>query len=309
MRGLVLSLILFQLSLPASGQENARVWQAGLFAGVQRSDANAWQAEPLYAVIDDHGRTICTAFKVASSGSKQLFGSHRHCFSRKAKEACDQFRIRIRSDATGATGLCTEVILEVPENDFFIFAAEFSADEQKEISRLRGLELSRCSPKINSPLEMGGHPSDMRRHTRLTITHQCQRVSDSARIWDNEDPRSFRNKFEKEALGRFVREYYAYFKKNPEEKRAREIIEKHVGRTRFKHNCSTWSGNSGGPIWSAEHPEVAVGLPFSYFPSEFELRGGALPAENLADFVRRFEPILEQNRIAISSKLCDYADI
>lgn len=70
------------------------------------------------------------------------------------------------------------------------------------------------------------------------------------------------------------------------------------------HNCTTWGGNSGGPMIQ-DGQDVVVGLPFTYSPGNYteraenELRTASHMAQ-MADFVGTFRSTLEKEGVTIS---------
>ncbi len=91
------------------------------------------------------------------------------------------------------------------------------------LTQLTPLQLSARAPTLNTRLELIGFPGDSTR--RLTRTGNC--MVRSAK------PQTYKNDYE------------------------------HVNDKQLLHNCSTWAGNSGGPILK-ENSNVVLGMPTSY---------------------------------------------
>lgn len=70
------------------------------------------------------------------------------------------------------------------------------------------------------------------------------------------------------------------------------------------HNCSTWGGNSGGPM-VIEGQDAVVGLPFTYSPGNYTVRKSdeqstAAHLAEMADFVKVHRAELEKAGIVIA---------
>jgi len=73
------------------------------------------------------------------------------------------------------------------------------------------------------------------------------------------------------------------------------------------HNCSTYGGNSGGPLY-LEGTNIAIGLPYTYRPHDFNLRDPwdldtAAYLAQIGDFVTRNRQKLNQAGITIVESL------
>lgn len=73
--------------------------------------------------------------------------------------------------------------------------------------------------------------------------------------------------------------------------------------TSSRHNCSTWGGNSGGPM-ILEESTVAIGLPFTYYPGNLNLHDAemistAAHLAQMSDFVQTFRTQLESEGVVL----------
>lgn len=131
----------------------------------------------------------------------------------------------------------------------------------------RTLRLSGFAPEVGTRLTMIGYPSDPERQGRLTVTDQC---------W---------------VLQEFANSPYS----------AKKIFDESA-----RHNCSTYGGNSGGPML-LEGSRIVVGLPFTFIPNDFT----PYPADNpkisahmarVADFVERHRTILTEAGVVAANQ-------
>ncbi|MCI5127689.1 MAG: hypothetical protein D3907_04135, partial [Candidatus Electrothrix sp. AUS3] len=74
----------------------------------------------------------------------------------------------------------------------------------------------------------------------------------------------------------------------------------------FTHNCTTYGGNSGGPM-IGEGTNVVFGMPYAYRPDDFNERSSSesTSAADLADFIRSHRRTLDQYQVAIGDVTTD----
>ena len=119
------------------------------------------------------------------------------------------------------------------------------------------LRASSFRPEVGTRLKMIGYPGDPERRGRLTVTDQC---------WI----------LQRDAMSPYSTE---------------RILD---GSAR--HNCSTYGGNSGGPM-ILEGSRIVLGLPFTYIPNDFtqnppdRVESAAFMAR-MADFIERHRGVL-----------------
>lgn len=126
------------------------------------------------------------------------------------------------------------------------------------------LRLAAYQPKLQDRLVMIGYPADKYRLGRLTTTEDCWVIRESV-----PSPHSQAALSDRSSL----------------------------------HNCTTYGGNSGGPMM-LEGTRVVLGLPFTYAPDDYHLRDPWDPATaahlaQMADFVSFHRAKLEAEGVEI----------
>lgn len=137
----------------------------------------------------------------------------------------------------------------------------FRADFAKKPASEHALRLSSSVPTPQTRLKMIGYPQDPERDGKLTVTENCWVISS-----DGQSP------------------YFARDARLPD-------------RT-SRHNCSTYGGNSGGPMLIEGTREV-VGLPFSY--SKRDLTPRQPDNVSTAAYMTRMADFVEQHREALDA--------
>ncbi len=168
-------------------------------------------------------------------------------------------------DNQGRSGTCTRVIAADASHDVALFEASLPfVPAQGSV-----LRLAAYLPPVNSRLDMIGYPADndptTARHGRLTVTQDCWVLSG-----DRPSPYGAGNMSDRSML----------------------------------HNCSTYGGNSGGPMY-IEGSLDAVGLPFTYVPDDYHRRNPndlhtAAALAQTADFVATFRDRLDAAGVVIA---------
>ena len=169
------------------------------------------------------------------------------------------------TDTSGVTGHCVRIVAADVNHDVALFEADL-AHASTGTSTLR---LAAYAASVSTPLVMIGYPYDFdpatARKGALTTTDQCWVLSTS------------------------VPSPYG---------------DAHSRDWSAMHNCSTYGGNSGGPIYGASGRD-AVGLPFTYVPNDYSRRSAtslssAAYMALVADFVAVHRPALEAAGVVIS---------
>lgn len=142
----------------------------------------------------------------------------------------------------------------------------FEASYAGEMGKNRGFRLAAYHPAIDTRLGMLGYPADRIRQGHATLTENCWVLSD--------------------------------VKGSP-------FSESTMQDPSQAHNCSTYGGNSGGPIFIEGSRDV-IGLPFTYVPNDYGLRPEDMSPHaanfaSMADFVARHRTLLEAEGILIST--------
>jgi hypothetical protein len=160
--------------------------------------------------------------------------------------------------------------LEVVAGDATHDIVLFKAEMPFTPRREQTLRLAGFVPEVKTRLKMIGYPGDPERRGQLTVTEGCW-------VLKGDVPSPFAD-----------------------------------GRTRDPsalHNCSTYGGNSGGPML-IDGTRLAVGLPFTYVPGDFapngaENLGTAAHMARMADFVKRNRAALDAAGIVVAESATD----
>jgi hypothetical protein len=178
----------------------------------------------------------CTGFFVKTSDTNKTFiSSSRHCFKYDAPTWCKTGTARIHT--TGEVLNCLGVAAGTTTHDTILL-------EFQNVSRDRSGDFSYTNkmPAKGTRLEMTGYPKDGfltdRTVDTLISTHNCKIVAITATNLYTNIP---------------------------------EVIDDKV----FRHDCSTYGGNSGGPMM-IEGTRTIVGIPDQYRP-------GSTPTTDLED--------------------------
>jgi hypothetical protein len=140
----------------------------------------------------------------------------------------------------------------------------FEALMPKTLEKMRTLQLAAYQPEVGTKLLMIGYPADKYRQGKLSVTENCW-------ILKKKSPSPW-------GIGEF-------------------------GDMSSKHNCTTYGGNSGGPMIQAG-TRIAVGLPFTYYPDYYDLLnssdlGTAADMAQMLGFVQRHRATLVKEGITI----------
>jgi hypothetical protein len=126
------------------------------------------------------------------------------------------------------------------------------------------LRLAAYQPPVGTRLQMIGFPADQYRQARLTLTEDCWVLQTTTR-----SPHADSNLQDRSSL----------------------------------HNCTTYGGNSGGPMIK-EGDDVVIGLPFTYQPGDYHQRSStdlstAAHLAQMADFVATHRQELDGEGIEV----------
>ncbi|MBX3223106.1 MAG: trypsin-like peptidase domain-containing protein [Labilithrix sp.] len=208
----------------------------------------------------------CAAFFLENTANKTYIATARHCVEFAITTWCTNDGGVV--DNAGTQGRCTRIVAADATRDIAVFEANLPHASTGDST----LRLASYVPKISTKLIMTGYPADSdpqtARRGRLTTTASC---------W---------------TLGGEVASPYAGQDQNTLDKSA-------------QHNCSTYGGNSGGPMY-IENTREAIGLPFTYIPDDYK-RNSATDLSTAAflalmsDFVSVHRSTLTAAGIVISS--------
>ncbi|MBX3196847.1 MAG: trypsin-like peptidase domain-containing protein [Labilithrix sp.] len=208
----------------------------------------------------------CASFFLENTANKTYIATARHCVEFSITNWCANDGGIV--DNSGVQGRCTRVVAADATHDIAVIEANLPHASSGDST----LRLTSYVPAVSSKLIMTGYPGDddpqTARRGRLTTTASC---------W---------------TLGGQVESPYA--------SQDTRTLDKSV-----QHNCSTYGGNSGGPMY-IEGTREAIGLPFTYIPDDYtrnkatDLTTAAFLALT-SDFVSVHRAALTSAGIVISS--------
>lgn len=207
----------------------------------------------------------CASFFLENTANKTYIATARHCVEFAITSWCASDGAIV--DNNGVRGRCTRVVAGDGNRDIAVIEANLPHPSTGEAT----LRLASYVPSVETKLIMTGYPGDddplTARRGRLTTTESC---------W---------------VLGGVVGSPYASQDQNTLDLSA-------------PHNCSTYGGNSGGPMY-IQGTRDAIGLPFTYVPDDYtrnsatDLTTAAFLAL-MADFVSAHRGALRAAGIVIS---------
>jgi hypothetical protein len=178
----------------------------------------------------------CTVFFLENTANKVYIGSARHCFEFAAANWCAEPGTIV--DNSGVEGHCRRVVAADDHHDVVVLEVDIAHASTGDTT----LRLASFVPKVGTKLVMLGYPMDEDpvnpREGALTTTENCWTLSDG-------------------------------------------VASPYVGQDNdvtidlsAQHNCSTYGGNSGGPMYVAGTRDV-IGLPFTYTPDDYQRRSAS----------------------------------
>jgi V8-like Glu-specific endopeptidase len=175
------------------------------------------------------------------------------------------------TDNFGNSGRCTQIIASTVAKDVMMFESDI------DVSKVQGLRLASFVPQKSTRLTMIGYPADNYAKGQLTVTENC---------W---------------ILETEVRENGHKYK--TDKTRITDRI--------ASHNCSTYGGNSGGPM-ILKGSDIVVGLPYSYMPDDYKPRSKAdtrtaATMARIEEFVKTHGATLKKFGVAIANNQSDKA--
>jgi hypothetical protein len=167
----------------------------------------------------------CAAFFLENTARKVYVATARHCFDFHMDSWCAGGGGVVDND--GNQGKCLQIVAADPNHDIAVFESDIPHASSGDST----LVLASYVPKTGSKLIMTGYPVDSDpenpRRGKLTTTENCWTLTGSVESpfigMDND-----------------------------------ATIDKSA-----RHNCSTYGGNSGGPMY-IEGSRDAIGIPFMY---------------------------------------------
>lgn len=274
--------ILILFSLLATGcysiskktdRKSASFQDAAFFENSVRRDPTPNEIKALIRIENNH----CSAFFVKNTQNKLFVGTHNHCAQYELEKYCSGYnsqkiiysakgnttittpRLTFKSWAVpNVVGYCKRVVAKNDYNDFMIIEIGFNS--KKIENRIREsahfLRLADFIPPDGTKLKMLGHPADSERQGQPTVTENCYIQNQNRPIgkeYSTDEIAALNKKSSpRTALG--------------EEKRNLFML----NAEKLGHNCSTYGGNSGGPILIAGS-DIVIGLPGGYYQIERKL--------------------------------------
>jgi hypothetical protein len=175
---------------------------------------------------------LCTSFFLENHANKTYLATARHCSNFAVTEWCASDGVVI--DNSGAQGKCTRIVAADVNSDVAVFEADIPHASSGDTT----LRLSSFIPKVGTRLIMTGYPLDQDptnpRNGKLTTTANCWMLT-----------------------GTVVSPVLGQDQDAPNDILA-------------QHNCSTYGGNSGGPMY-VEGARDVIGLP-AIFADDFTRR-------------------------------------
>jgi hypothetical protein len=248
------------------------------FENSKRRSANSKEKKGLVRIYNDYGYTTsidssgnivmkmdeagCTGFFIRNQSGHNLIATAKHCFGGRPKDWCKYPTSRIEEVFTGRFWKCKEMIVGDSKHDMLILKLEQGQRDKSGDYTLAGF-----MPKEGSYLQMIGFPSDpYSPSSRGVVTENCWVRKQSL-------PHPYQGK--------------------PE----------HQGTQNdkvFGHNCSTYGGNSGGPM-VVERTKLAVGMPYGYAPGNYSNQSQSKYTYGLRifNFVKDFKANLQELKINI----------
>lgn len=176
----------------------------------------------------------CTSFFLENTAGKVYMATARHCVEFKVMDWCESDGAI--TDNAGVTGRCTKVVAADQTRDFAIFEVAMVHPS----SGASTLRLAAYTPPQSTKLTMTGYPGDKDpatgRNGKLTTTENCWVMGNAPFI----DTRPF-----------------------SDGQASADVV--------VQHNCSTYGGNSGGPM-VAVGTRDAIGLPATFQEDDYVRR-------------------------------------
>ena len=257
-----------------SDRKTAGFQDAAFFENSVRRDPTPNEIKALVRIENNH----CSAFFIKNTQNKLFVGTHNHCAQYELEKYCagSTPKKNIYNPKTGFTsvtqpgltfkswavpdvvGYCKRIVAKNDYNDFMII--EIAYNSKKIENRIREsakfLRLADFIPPEGTKLKMLGHPADSERQGQPTTTENCQIQNQNRPIgkeYTTDETAALNKKSApRTALG--------------EEKRNLFML----NAEKLGHNCSTYGGNSGGPILIADS-DIVIGLPGGYYQIERKL--------------------------------------
>ena len=203
----------------------------------------------------------CGATFLENRAGRFIVLSALHCLSSgNLEEACRRRDLQITT-IEAETANCSRIILSDPNSDVLVFEVQFA----RPPANLRTAQLSVRPPALGTRLVVPGYPGDTRRDTRPTVTENCWVKGMPVPI--NPSPRN-----------------------NPTAEVMRILnADSHEW---IPHNCSNFSGNSGGGFFIEGTREMVGITSLSVVPSHYNF----LSPDEQPDYLLFLRRYVQRNR-------------
>ncbi|MGE0172093.1 MAG: serine protease [Oligoflexales bacterium] len=201
------------------------------FANSLRRSPTAEELKPIVAIgYGEDPYHFCTGYLLENKEKKTIIATANHCIEDYDFEKwCDDSGWA-RSDAYDAFAYCSRIILIDPVHDFVIFEAD-PYDKPIPHDEASTLRFSFAVPPSGFPLKMIGYPWDEFNNGNDIVTENCYALGEKMLT-------PFQTRLWHDDIVQF-------------------------------NNCTTYGGNSGGPI-VVDGTRIVVGQPHEYRPDDYK---------------------------------------
>jgi hypothetical protein len=243
----------------------------------------------------------CSGFLVDNEDKRLFVATARHCVKYQITEWCSKHvpnTFRLFIGGWSVSGSCGKVIAGSASDDLVIVEVELEGGlagaDQKVRSKAVFSRLIEFNPKLYTRFQMFGFPANILGSEKSLVSGSA---TASESCWESTGAsRDFvSGQLTSPSIG------------NPEMTSADPVDSKYLALLNHEvrwHNCSTWGGNSGGPIYIEGTNQVA-GIPGSYITSSTVSHpyhyNQANFYETTSGFVKRYRAQLMLAKIIVDS--------
>lgn len=206
----------------------------------------------------------CTGFYVENSQRKTVVATARHCVDYNATDWCKKLG-EMTDAVSGTKGTCKAIVAGDGLHDIFLFESTLPLPNSMKTFRLAGF-----APPARTRLTMTGYPADKYATGGVMTSENCWILRDLVDSPHKESADGAKGALDKS----------------------------------YTHNCSTYGGNSGGPMF-IESTDIVVGQPFTYSPENYGNRAYTEEAwgAHMVEFVKTFRTQVDAAGIAVVETL------
>lgn len=161
-------------------------------------------------VFSNGDKTFCTGYFLKNDRNQYIIASAGHCFFHRVQNLCKAKAFIVKAES-GETGFCKRVVFSAEDTDLVLVEVDF----RKEPQNVSPLVIGNFDVPINTRILAIGYPADRWADGDLRVSRNC---------WTTSVPEAIDSDWV-DAL---------------------EVRDDHDLWVR--HNCSTYEGNSGGPV-------------------------------------------------------------